>query len=737
MKLYPVIMCGGSGTRLWPISRPFRPKQFVSLVGERTLFQETVARVGPLAEGGGELVVVAGARQGEWIAQQLEGRAAHVILEPTGRDSAPAIAAAAHHVAGLDPDGIAVVVASDHHIPDAEAFRDAIREAAERAAGGDIVTLGIRPRAPSSAYGYIQPADEAAVSAVAAFVEKPDAATAARYIASGYLWNSGNFIARARTLLDELELHAPDVASGTAEALRKATQTPHGTLLAPSFATVPKVSIDYAVMEHTERAAVVAAQLDWSDLGAWDAIHAALPKDDHNNALYGSAEAETARDSLVFNATGAHVVLDGVEGLNVVVDDDAILVSRLDRAQDVKQVVARIPERLRDIAAETFDLRAQAARLESWLFVRALPLWWSHGYDHEAGMWREELAADGRLTSVPARARVQGRQTWVFGAAGGAGWRGPWPTIVRAGVEGMRRYAAYDRPLLRSRIDRDGAAIDATHTIYDQAFAILALSASDLPDAEARALGFLDALEAHFPTHGEDGLRENGERPYQANAHMHLMECALAWVERSWTERPWASRADASPRWRAWVDRIERLARERMVVDGALREFFDSGWKPLADDPLVETGHQFEWAWLLQKAHRSRGGRGVAPIADGLFRTGLRGVHASGFAADHMDVRDGRLADRARLWPQTEWLKASLLLMEDAEPEAREAYRREAARALRALDRYLVADGLWRDKLQLDEGRFVVEPSPASSLYHITAAVLQMRATALALQEAD
>ena len=720
-------MCGGSGTRLWPISRPFRPKQFVPLVGERTLFQETVARVSGLANMGG-LVVVAGQRQGGWITEQLEGVDAHVILEPTGRDSAPAIAAAALHIAAVDPDGIAVVVASDHHIPDVAAFCATIERAAARAVEGRIVTLGIRPRAPSAAYGYIRPADGEEVCDVAAFVEKPDAETAARYIAEGYLWNSGNFIAQASTLVAELKAHAPDIARGTAAALADAGRTPHGLVLGDSFRTVPKLSIDYAVMEHTARASVVAAQLDWSDLGAWDAIHAALPKDDGGNALYGSAEAETARNSLVFNATGAHVVLDGVEGLNVVVDDDAILVSRLDRAQEIKEVVARIPERLRDIAVQTFDLRAQTERLEAWLFVRALPLWWTHGYDHDARMWREELDRDARLTAAPARARVQGRQTWVFGAAGGAGWNGPAAAAVAAGLQGMTRYAAYNRPLLRARIDRDGVAVDASHRIYDQTFAILALSASRLPDAEERALGLLDALEEHFPAH-EGGLRENGDQPFQANAHMHLLECALAWVERSWSQRPWAPRSGASPRWRLWVDRIEALARDRLVENGALREFFDDGWTPLADDPLVETGHQFEWAWLLQKAHRSRGGRGVTPLADRLFRTGLKGIHRSGFAADHLDVRSGKLADRARLWPQTEWLKASLLLLEDADEEAAAAYRAEAARAVRALDRYLLADGLWRDKLKLEQGAFVSEPSPASSLYHITAAILQMRAT--------
>ena len=192
MTIYPVIMCGGAGSRLWPASRPGRPKQFLALAGERSLFQNTVLRVSPLADDG-RVIVVAGTGHADAVASQLAeiGAEAIVLLEPEARDSGPAMAAAAAWIERLDPAGVAAIMASDHHIPDDAAFRDAVRIAATEAANGRIVTLGVTPTSPSSAYGYICPAG-AGLAPVSRFVEKPDRDTAARYLAEGFLWNSGD-----------------------------------------------------------------------------------------------------------------------------------------------------------------------------------------------------------------------------------------------------------------------------------------------------------------------------------------------------------------------------------------------------------------------------------------------------------------------------------------------------------------------------------------------------------------
>ena len=730
--VYPVIMCGGSGTRLWPVSRPARPKQFAPLGLDGSLFEQTLARVAGI-EGCERVVVVAGHGQREWVSRQLRALApsgveASVILEPEGRDSAPAVAAAAHFVHGLDPDGVLVLVASDHHIPSAEAFHAAIAQAVATAREGRIVTLGIAPREASSAYGYIRPRDAAApVSEVAEFREKPDAATAERYIAEGYLWNSGNFIARAATVLEELATHAPDVHDEVAAALAAGEARAAGLLLGPPFGTVRKVSVDYAVMEPTRCASVVRADLEWSDLGAWDAIHTLLPRDDAGNAAVGPVQLSDANGSLVFNMSGRLAVVHGVEGLNVVVDEDVVYVAPLARSQDVKGVVGRLKDGARaeiDLPRREVDLAGDAARLSRWLDAVALPLWWTHGFDHERGIWREELDGEARPTGRPIRARVQGRQTFVYADAGARGWAGPWRRAVEHGLAAIERYAGEDG-LMRTLRDADGTVLDETVLLYDQTFVLLTLAAlqgvEGYEDAEGRALAHLDAIERRFDRAG-DGYCESGADPYQSNAHMHLLEAALAWRE-----------AGGGERWRELADRIVRLTRERFVETNAdatfLREFFDADWRPAAGKKghVVEPGHQFEWAWLLARHAAIAGDAASLEMARGLYASGLRGVDpARGVAVDTTDDRLERVTDRARLWPQTEWLKASLVLA--AADGADDDLEARVVVALAAMERYLgqPLEPLWRDKCVAD-GSLVNEPTPASTLYHIASAIGELR----------
>ena len=244
MALYPVIMCGGAGTRLWPASRPSRPKQFIPLAGNRSLFQETAARVAPLAGDDGTLIIVGGLRHRDWIVDQLNELEieAQVLLEPEARDSAAAMAAAAAWAARHDPEAIIAFVASDHHLPAHEAFREAVTAAAAGAADGRIVTLGVTPSEASQAYGYIKPSGRG-LSAVEAFVEKPDRSQAQAYIDAGYLWNSGNFIVSAGALIDELAAYAPAVLDAIRSALPDENSGAVQTLGA-AFAASPKISID-------------------------------------------------------------------------------------------------------------------------------------------------------------------------------------------------------------------------------------------------------------------------------------------------------------------------------------------------------------------------------------------------------------------------------------------------------------------------------------------------------------
>lgn len=332
MALYPVIMCGGAGTRLWPASRPSRPKPFLKLTGDRSLFQETALRVAPLAEGG-RLIVVGGQAHARWITGQLAeiGLEAQVLLEPEARDSGPAMAAAAAWTRRIDPEGVNAFVASDHHIPDAEAFRAAVTAAAAEAERGRIVTLGVTPTSPASAYGYIKPGGRG-LSPVEAFVEKPDDATAGRYILEGYLWNSGNFIVRSGVLMDELRRHAPGMAEAAEAALPPPDAGP-GALLGPAFAQAPKLSIDYAVMEKTDLASVLQVHFQWSDLGAWDALAAV------EGGGGGRRVLQDAEGCVIRAAEGMVVAAVGVRNLAIIAEPDAVLVCDLSQAQNLKGVI--------------------------------------------------------------------------------------------------------------------------------------------------------------------------------------------------------------------------------------------------------------------------------------------------------------------------------------------------------------------------------------------------------------
>jgi mannose-1-phosphate guanylyltransferase/mannose-6-phosphate isomerase len=729
-------MCGGAGTRLWPASRAESPKQFLALTGEGpSTFQSAIRRLVGIANAR-RPIVVGGTRHLATIQAQLAaiGLDADIIVEPEPRDSAPAIAAAAVAIAERDADGIAVVVASDHHIPDAAAFRAAVEQAAVAAQDGAIVTLGVRPDAPSTAYGYVRSdaPSSAGVAPVAAFAEKPDAERARRYIEQGYLWNSGNFIFAARTLLDELDRLAPEIAEAARRALRESERSGDVRTLGPSFRAAPKISIDYAVMEKTRHAAVLPVDFAWSDLGAWDAVWAAAGKDAAGNVVSGAATLLETRDCLVRNNSRTTVATIGLTGIAVVVEDDAVLVCDLERSQGVKQVAGLVAgASARSAPAADAVLKDRARRFGHWLRTSALPVWWALGADHGRGGFHELLGLDGAVPDSPRRVRVQARQAYVYAEAGAMGWAGPWAPAADHGLACLRRRYRRDDGLFRTCVAADGAVLDDTAYLYDQAFALLAMAARQRAGGAPVGLaGEAEALHARILAefgHPGGGFREAGDAPFQSNPHMHFLEACLAWAE-----------AGGGAIWDATADAIVEMALDKFIDPGigALREFFMADWTPAAGAPgrLVEPGHQFEWAWLLLRWARRRGEAKAELVARRLFAAGAAGVDAARGVAvdglnDDLSVRNGR----ARLWPQTERLKAALSLSERPGPEAA-TYRDHAAAAAAALWRYLETPtpGLWRDKLEGD-GRFVEEPAPASSFYHLMAAIRQLEATAAAL----
>jgi mannose-1-phosphate guanylyltransferase/mannose-1-phosphate guanylyltransferase/mannose-6-phosphate isomerase len=347
--IHPVILSGGSGTRLWPLSRAALPKQLLPLASDASLLQDTVSRLTGVPEIGAPLMVC-NVEHRFMVAEQM--RAIHaapraIVLEPVGRNTAPAIAVAALMLVRDDPDALMLVLPADHLIRDIAAFHAAIRTAAEAAQNGRLVTFGIVADAPETGYGYIRKggslADSAGAYEVAAFVEKPDAATAQQYVASGdYYWNSGMFLFRARDFLDELKTLRPDILDASQAALDAARPDLDFVRLDPAaFEACPSDSVDYAVMEHTRRAAVVPAQIGWNDIGAWSALWDVADKDAEGNATRGDVMLEGARGNFV-RAETRMVALLGVSDLVVVETADVVLVAKKDQVQDVKKLVDRL-----------------------------------------------------------------------------------------------------------------------------------------------------------------------------------------------------------------------------------------------------------------------------------------------------------------------------------------------------------------------------------------------------------
>src|SRR3954469_22538322 len=347
-SVVPVILSGGSGTRLWPVSRESFPKQLWPLVTERTMLQETALRgVGP---GFAAPVIVCNQEHRFLIAEQMRAAGiddATIVLEPAGRNSAPAITVAALLVAEQDPDAVLWMLAADHVIKREEALLEALARAVAAARTGRIVTFGMQPHRAETAYGYIEVGDELSdapgVHERKRFVEKPSPTVAADLVASGrHLWNSGMFVFKASTLLQEMGAHAPDVLEAAHRAVAGRKQDLDFIRLdVPAFKASPNISLDYAVAERTSRAAVVPADLGWSDVGSWDALWEQLPKDGHGNVGVGNVLLEGSSNCFV-RSDGIVTAVVGLEDAVVVVTEDAVLAMHKGRAQEVKRVVDRL-----------------------------------------------------------------------------------------------------------------------------------------------------------------------------------------------------------------------------------------------------------------------------------------------------------------------------------------------------------------------------------------------------------
>jgi mannose-1-phosphate guanylyltransferase/mannose-6-phosphate isomerase len=342
-KIIPLILCGGSGTRLWPLSRWNKPKQFMRLNGKHSLLEQTLLRCRNDVFDARPVVVGAHAH-GEMLRQTVTevGIDAEIVLEPDRRDSCAAIVAGILIAAKRDPDALVMMMAADHDIPDTAAFALAASAASGAAEKGHIVTFGIKPLSPATGYGYILPGSplpESSVCRVQRFVEKPNLETAKHYLQNGYVWNSGNFLIAAQALLADIALLAPNIHKAVAEAVAKASLRSNGLLLdKEAFSKSPRVSFDYAIMEKTARAAVLPVGYAWSDIGSWDAVANMSPKDQHGNFSVGKAVIENSRNIFV-HSEGVVTVVLGCDDISVVATPDAVLVARKGQTENIKEII--------------------------------------------------------------------------------------------------------------------------------------------------------------------------------------------------------------------------------------------------------------------------------------------------------------------------------------------------------------------------------------------------------------
>lgn len=346
MQITPVLMCGGSGTRLWPLSRESYPKQFTSLKGGKTLFQESVGRLS--GQGFAAPIVVTNSDFRFIVTEQLLGVGIDpgaILIEPDRRNTAPAVLAAALHAFDEDPDALLIVAPSDHVIPDADAFRAAIQAGTERALAGDLVTFGIVPTHPETGYGYLQldgEAEPGKPAPLSRFVEKPDAASAARMLAAGnYLWNAGIFLFTARALIAAFEQHAARLVDPVRNSVENAKADLGFLRLDPaSWSAAEDISIDYAIMEKAKNICSVPFEGKWSDLGDWNAVWAESDPDSDGVATNGNAAAIDCKDVLLRSESeGQQIVGLGLDGIVAIAMPDAVLVADKSRTQDVKKAV--------------------------------------------------------------------------------------------------------------------------------------------------------------------------------------------------------------------------------------------------------------------------------------------------------------------------------------------------------------------------------------------------------------
>jgi len=732
-KIVSFVMSGGVGSRLWPLSREDNPKQFHDLSGQGSMLAKTLRRLAARPVGQTPIYLIASERHSLRVRADLnviDLAGGGAIFEPVGRNTAAAVAVATLQTLAAHGDAVMLVVPSDHEISTDRQFWQTVEQGVPAALDGRIVVFGIKPTQPETGYGYIEAAGGGDVRDVQRFVEKPDLATAEKYLADGnFYWNTGIFLFRAAAMRDAFQRLQPEIWAAAEAAFGAATGDVTGLYMPlDRYTAIPSTSIDYAIMEKAGRIVMVPAGFRWNDLGSWQSLLDVGPADTKGNVVVGDVVAIDCENSYL-RSNGSLLSAIGLKNVAIVSTPDATFVAPVSHSQDVKKIVeqleksGRLETRFTPAPDRVLVSGAWRRRVHHWLFDETLPLWSTKGVDEMHGGFHEALGFDGSPLSKPKRMRTMARQVYAFAVAKARGWDGPADRLIAHGLAFMGRNGRTEHGGWVRTLNVDGGVADPVEDAYDHSCVLLALAwAHVCGNPDALRLG--DETFAFLDAHLEDGeaggyletpMRDETRR---SNPHMHLLEAFLAW-----------HLVTGDP---AHLKRAERIIElfKRHFFDPeswTLGEFFDTGWRPEAGEPgtWTEPGHHFEWASLLVDFAQKSGCDDTVGFARKLYASAIaNGLNRATGLAYGAVSRQGLPLDRlSRSWPQAEAIKAALALDGSGGPDLKPEVEVRVGRLFRwHIDP--APTGLWIDRID-ERGRSLATEVPASIFYHLVSALTQ------------
>lgn len=714
MNIKPVILCGGSGTRLWPLSTPEMPKQFQALTGSSTMIALTAERLHTVKRDDLEIgrTLVVGSKKHELLLRkQLPN--ADLILEPFGRNSAPAVAAAC---LASEADDLILILPADHHIEKPEQFLKAIAVGQLAAADGAIVTFGVKPTHPATDYGYIlADEDDSPLQVVSNFVEKPCRDRAIEYVSSGrYYWNAGIFLFKASVMKRAFEAHAPEILA-TMRTLIGDKREGCWSLDPATFESVNDISIDYAIMERETNIQMVPVDMGWSDVGGYEALWEMYAASEKDTVTFGPAiTQETER--LFVRTDHPLVCVSGVSDLAIVANADVVMIAPLADPAAIKALGKAAQQNTKSI-----NISSQTAKRANDLLWEVLSHWQNVAWDKENGGFFESLNMDGSPDRLAdRRVRVQARQVFSFASAISLGAPNPdiSASLVMDGLDYLQTKCRHDGGGWAHRVSAKGEIVDPTRDLYDHAFIMLAGASAYQATSDLRALEMaleaLDFIDRKLVDPKSGGYFEGVPctAPRRANPHMHLLEAFLAL---------YGATGD-----RTYLDRATKIVSlfERKFFDydaNILREFFNDTWNPDSGEKgrLFEPGHHYEWSSLLA-LYDHEVGRGTISWRRRLIKTADElGVDSSTRLAFNVVLANGKVVDsRHRIWHQLEMFRARMLHPGTAPPG-------DADRILEnVISEYFdpMPRGTWLDEKD-SSGKPTSTTIPGSILYHLITAL--------------